>query len=90
MQIIDPDGKESFTVNLNPGNNLCDNLNEAKQEGKIKSVNMTWYASYNSYYVNEINGFNNNWTVNLNGEQPKVGCSQIKPNSNDTIVWKFG
>lgn len=90
LQINDPGETKSFSVTLNSGNNLCDNLTEAKNEGKIKSVTMTWYASFNSYYVVEINGYNKNWTFTLNGVQPKVGCSLVKPNPNDTIIWKFG
>lgn len=90
LQIIDPDGTSSFSVILISGNNLCDTLTEAKNEGKIKSVTMIWYPNFNSYYVVEINGFNNNWTTALNGVQPRIGCSLIKPKPSDNIVWKFG
>jgi cytoskeletal protein RodZ len=90
LQIQEPDGTSNFSVSLNPGNTLCDNLTEAKQEGKIKSVTLdnSYMSSLHSAYVREINGYQNNWTVSVNGKTPQ-GCSLYSPNSGDAIVWKF-
>lgn len=85
---IDPDGTNNFMVNLHSGNTICDSLQEAKSEGKIQSVSMTWYQSFNSYYVTEINGFSNNWTFTVDGQSPQ-GCSLYTPKAGDTIVWKY-
>ncbi len=91
MQIIEPDGTNTFTVTLNSGNNLCDNLTEAKNEGKVRSVTIdySYMSSLHSAYIKEVNGYQNNWTVTVNGKSPQ-GCSLYTPNSGDSIVWKFG
>ncbi len=91
LQIVDPDGTSIFSVTLHNGDNACDNLTEAKQEEKIKSVTLdySYMSSMHSAYVKEINGFNKNWTFTVNGQSP-LGCSLYKPNSGDTIIWKFG
>lgn len=91
LHITDPDGTSSFPVTLHSNDNLCDNLTEAKNEGKIKSLTLdaSYLSVYHSLYVREINGFNNNWTVSVNGTAPE-GCSLYNPKPNDSIVWKFG
>lgn len=91
LQIVEPDGNFNFSVALKNGNNLCDNLTEAKNEGKIRSLTLddSYMSSYHSSYVREINGYQNNWTVNVNGTVPQ-GCSLYSPKSGDTVTWKFG
>lgn len=91
MQIIEPDGNNNFTVILTSGNNLCDSLTEAKNEGKIRSLTLdySYMSSLHSAYVRELNGYQNNWTVTVNGKSPQ-GCSLYTPNPGDIIVWKFG
>ncbi|HWY79314.1 MAG TPA: DUF4430 domain-containing protein [Candidatus Sulfotelmatobacter sp.] len=91
IQIREPDGTLNFTVNLNSGNNLCDNLTEAKNEGKIKSLTFdnSYMSTMHSAYVREINGYQNNWTVSVNDKTPQ-GCSLYTPNAGDSITWKFG
>ncbi|HEY4526271.1 MAG TPA: DUF4430 domain-containing protein [Candidatus Paceibacterota bacterium] len=90
LQIIDPDGTSNFEVNLNPGDDLCANLVEAKAEGKIKAllIDDSYLATFGSRYVREINGYSNNWTVEVNGVVPK-GCSLYKPKAGDQIIWRF-
>ena len=92
MQVVEPDGTKNFQVILHSGDNLCDNLTEAKNEGKIKSVTLSnaWMSSFHSLYVVEIDGYSNNWTMSVNGISPSVGCSLINPKPNDTITWTFG
>ncbi len=91
IQLIEPDGTSNFTVNLNSGNTLCDNLTEAKSEGKIKSVTLdySYMSSFHSPYVREINGYQNNWTVTVDGTSPQ-GCAFYSPKAGDNITWKFG
>lgn len=91
LQIIEPDGTSNFSVTLNSGNNLCENLIEARNEGKIKSLTLdnSYMSTMHSSYVREINGYNNNWTVSVNGNTPQ-GCTLYSPNPGDTVVWKFG
>lgn len=91
MQVTEPDGTFNFTVNLNSGNTACDLLNEAKQEGKIKSVTMddSYMSTLHSPYIKEINGYQNNWTFTVNGSSPQ-GCALYSPKAGDSIVWKFG
>ncbi len=91
MTVNSPDGSSNFQVKLNSGADVCAVLQEAKDEGKIKSVAFddSYMPSLHSRYVTEINGFSNNWTFTLNGASP-LGCSLSHPQPNDTIVWKFG
>ena len=80
-----------FTVEFKDGMNVCDVMQEAKDEGKINSITFddSYLSSYKSRYVSEINGYKNNWTFTVNGTGP-LGCSLILPKPNDSIVWKFG
>ncbi len=91
LEIIDPDGTSSFEMKLNQGDDLCENLTEAKAEGKIKSLTIddSYLATFGSRYIREINGYSNNWTVEVNGIKPK-GCSLYKPQPGDKIIWRFG
>jgi len=90
MQISEPDG--TFNFSLPVKSNECDELTEAKNKGKIRSVTFSnqWMSSMGSLYIVEINGYHSNWTFNVNGTQPPVGCSKSYPKSNDSVVWKFG
>lgn len=90
IQISEPDGNFSFSVTLQSGDDLCSSLSRAKDEGKIRSLNVddSYMSTFGSSYVREINGYQNNWTVSVNGESPK-GCSLYKPNPGDNISWKF-
>lgn len=90
IQITDPDGTKSFQVTFHNGDNLCDNLTEAKNEGKIKSLTLdnSYMSAYHSLYVREIDSYSNNWTVTDNGTEPQ-GCSLFNPKPNDNILWKF-
>ena len=91
IQLSEPDGTSNFEVSLNPGDDLCDNLVEAKAEGKIRSllIDDSYLETFGSRYVREINGYSNNWTVEVNGVKP-LGCSLYEPKIGEQIVWKFG
>lgn len=90
IEINEPDGNFSFSVTLQSGDDLCSNLSRAKDEGKIRSLSIddSYMSTFGSSYVREINGYQNNWTVSVNGTNPK-GCSLYKPNPGDNISWKF-
>lgn len=88
IQISEPDGMSNFSLPV--GGNACDELTEAKQEGKIRSVTFSsnYMSSMHSLYVSEMNGYSNNWTFIVNGQGP-AGCSLSSPQAGDTVVWKF-
>ena len=91
MKIFAPDGTSVFAIDLKEGDDLCDNLVEAKAEGKIRSllIDDSYLETFGSRYAREINGYSNNWTVEVNGVKP-LGCSLYEPKIGDQIVWKFG
>ncbi len=91
LKIITPGKKDSFAVELKDGQNVCDNLIQAKAEGKLTSltINTSYLKTYGSAYVYEINGYKNNWTFTINGASPPTGCSDVFPKNNDAIVWTF-
>lgn len=88
LQIAEPDGATTFSLPVI--GTVCDELTEAKNEGKIRSVTFssTYMNSMHSLYITEINGYQNNWTFTVNGTAPQ-GCSLVTPKSGDSIVWKF-
>lgn len=90
VQIIEPDGTSNFQVMLHSGNTVCDILQTAKSEEKIKSLTLdnSYMDSLHSAYVKELNGYKDNWTFTINGTSP-LGCSLASPKPNDNIIWKF-
>lgn len=91
MKIISPDGESVFDLELKDGQNVCNNLETAKKEGKIKSLTIkdTYLKTLGSLYVYEINGHKNNWILSLNNVSSSVGCSQVFPKEGDYVEWKF-
>ncbi len=88
LQISEPDGTSNFSLPV--GGNACDELTEAKNEGKIRSVTFSdqYMSSMHSLYIKEINGYQNDWTFTVNGQGPS-GCSLASPKAGDNVVWKF-
>ncbi|MFH0864395.1 MAG: DUF4430 domain-containing protein [Candidatus Gottesmanbacteria bacterium] len=86
-------GGSSFTVNIDQGNNQCDVLTKAKEQGKIDSLNMQFNNSLGSFAVYQINGIGKEnsvwWTYTINSVSPAQGCSYIKANNGDKIEWKY-
>lgn len=86
-------GGGSFSVNVDQGNNQCDVLKKALEEGKINSLNMQYNIIYNSYAVYQINGIGKEnsvwWVYTVNEISPTQGCSYIKANNGDNIEWKY-
>src|SRR3989344_1605353 len=62
MKIVAPDGTSEFEVDLRDGEDLCENIEEAKSEGHIRSLTMdnSYLETFGSRYVREINGYSNN------------------------------
>ena len=91
IEIKTPNGSSSFETEITDGMNLCDIMQKAKDSGKINSITFddSYLSVYKSKYVQEINGFSNNWTFTVNGSTP-LGCSLSNPKPNDSIIWKFG
>jgi len=91
ITLQDPDGTNTFPVDLRAGTDACQVLEEAKAEGKIRSLTIddSYKESFGSSYVREINGYSNNWTFKVGNTYPH-GCSLYKPQTGDTIVWMFG
>lgn len=90
LQLQEPDGTFSYAVLLNQNADACGVLSEARNEGKLRSltINDSYKATMHSSYVEEINGYRNNWTFTVNGTSPQ-GCSLYTPKVGDTIVWKY-
>lgn len=87
--IIDINGTATaHKVRLAGPMNACQLLTAARDQGLIKSVSLKYYPSFNSYYVEEINGYENNWTFKVNGSSPK-GCSLASVTQGDTVSWTY-
>ncbi len=86
-------GLPNFSLSIPPDLNHCDVLNQALQQGKIRSVNMkydTTYKTYGVYQINEIGKENQVWwTYKVNEKAPPLGCSYVKVNNNDSISWIY-
>lgn len=82
-----------FTLLIEDGANQCDVLSKSLSDGKIASLNMKYDSRYNTYGVYQINGIGKEnqiwWTFSVNGTNPPQGCSQVKANNNDNIVWTY-
>ena len=90
VEISSPDGVSTFPVGFTAGTNVCDLLQKAKNEGKLKSltIDYDYLKTFKSAYVLEINGCRNNWVFTANGTSP-LGCSLYQPKSGALIVWKY-
>lgn len=89
LNINEPDGSFSYSLNLQTGSNPCSILNDAKNAGDIKSLTIVHYSSLNSDYVKEINGYSNNWNFSLNGNVEPTGCSNYTLSNGDSVTWKY-
>lgn len=89
LQLAINNSTTSASIVLTSHSDACTILEEARDEGKIKSVTLTYYASYQSDYVSEINGLKDNWTFKYNGLLPPVGCSKVPLKVGDTVTWQF-
>jgi hypothetical protein len=80
-------------VDMQEGNNQCDVLTRAKDQGKISSLTMRYINDLGTYGVYQINGIGKEntvwWVYKINGQSPTQGCSYIKANSGETVEWEY-
>ena len=83
----------SFEVQVSPEADHCQVLTQALETGKITSLTMEYNETYKSYAVYQINdiGHPNQvfWTYQVNNNNPPLGCSHIKTENNDVVVWTY-
>lgn len=86
-------GHSTFIVSVNKTADQCDVLTKALQDGKITSLNMRYENAYKTYAVYQINGIGQEtqvwWTYAVNGKNPPLGCSLVKTNNNDKVIWTY-
>lgn len=90
VEIKQPDSQINFELEITDGINVCAAMQKAKDEGKINSltINDKYLESFGTLFIEEINGYRNNWVFTVNGESP-VGCSQSILKNNDKLNWEF-
>lgn len=90
---VSVNGAPSFAVLVNEGANQCDVLTKALEQNKITQLNMRYESNYQSnavYQINNIGKENSVWWVyKVNGISATKGCSFIKSNKGDSILWEY-
>lgn len=75
------------------GSNQCDVLTQALSQGKIQSLNMRYNNDMGTNAVYQINGIGKEntvwWGFKVNGQSPSQGCSYIKVNDGDNVLWEY-
>lgn len=93
LTYVSIDGAGEFSIELEQGKNHCDVLSQAKNEGKLSSLTMKFFAGFSSNAVYEINGLGDEsqvwWTYEVNGKSPPYGCSQQQVQNNDHVKWIY-
>lgn len=86
-------GSSVGNVDMEEGNNQCDVLSRAKDQGKISQLLMKYDNNLGTNGVYQINGIGKDnavwWVYKVNGASPTQGCSHIKANSGDTVEWEY-
>lgn len=86
-------GSSVGTFDIPQGSNQCDVLTQALSQGKIQSLNMRYNADYGTNAVYQINGIGKEnavwWGFKVNGQSPTQGCSFIKVNDGDNVLWEY-
>lgn len=86
-------GQQKGSVTVETGANHCDVLNKALQTGLIGSLDMRYYAQFQSYGVYVIDGIGNSdtiwWTYKVNGQSLPYGCSRATVADGDNVDWKY-
>ena len=86
-------GSSIGNVTMEEGNNQCDVLSRAKDQGKISQLLMKYDNSLGTNGVYQINGVGKDnavwWVYKVNGASPTQGCSFLKANSGDTAEWEY-
>lgn len=75
------------------GSNQCDVLRKAKEDGKIKDLNMKWSENFRTDSVYQINGVGKPdqvwWVFTINDNEVPSGCTAVKVNDGDKVNWKY-
>lgn len=83
----------NFSVKVTDGANQCDVLSKALSDGKLQSLNMKYSDSLKTNAVYRINGQGKEnevwWVYKVNGSSPPLGCSLIKANNGDNVLWEY-
>ena len=83
----------AITINLPSGSEHCEVLNQALADGKIKDLDMRFNEEYKTNSVFVINGLGKTdspwWVYKINGADAPAGCSQVKVNQGDKILWEY-
>ena len=86
-------GQNKGSVAVEVGSNHCDVLTRALQAGLIGSLDMRYYAQFQSYGVYVIDGIGNSdtiwWTYKVNGQSLPYGCSRATVADGDNVDWKY-
>jgi hypothetical protein len=86
-------GSSADSFEIPPGSNQCDLLTQALSQGKIQSLNMRYNNDMGTNAVYQINGIGKEnavwWTFKVNGHSPNQGCSYIKVNNGDSVLWEY-
>lgn len=86
-------GSSVGSFDIPQGSNQCDVLTQALSQGKIQSLNMRYNNDYGTNAVYQINGVGKEnvvwWGFKVNGQSPSQGCSYIKVNNGDSILWEY-
>lgn len=90
IEIKQPDSQINFDLEITEGINVCQAMQKAKDEGKINSISISdkYLESFGTLFVEEINGYKNNWVFTVNGESPN-GCSLVTLKNGDKVAWEF-
>lgn len=90
VEIKQPDATLNFDLEITNEMNVCQVMQKAKDQGKINSISISdkYLESFGTLFVEEINGYKNNWTFTVNGESPN-GCSLVTLKNGDKVAWEF-
>ncbi len=91
--LLSINGSSVGTIDLSAGANQCDVLSQALSQGKIQSLNMRYNNDMGTNAVYQINGVGKEnavwWGFKVNGQSPSQGCSYIKVNDGDSVLWEY-
>lgn len=86
-------GASRGDVTVPDGSSHCDVLSQALKDGLIESLDMRYYAQYQSYGVYVIDGIGDSesvwWTYKVNSKPLPYGCSRAPVSDGDRAEWIY-
>jgi len=83
----------AIVIDLPQGSDHCAVLTKAFAEGKISGLDMRYDEKYQTNGVFVVNGIGKTdspwWVYEINGSDAPAGCTQVKVNQGDKIVWEY-